>query len=178
MARAHASRPAPPPEPATAEDRRELWDRIADLRVAMLTTHDADGTLNARPVSTLRVDPGGVMWYFVAASGGIARDLERNPSVHLCVMDIGKDVYAWLRGTATLVDDREKVRALWSTLAGAWFPGGPDDPDLGLLRVDVQRGDYWDVTSSKLVQFFTLATAAITRTAPSRETGAHKRFGR
>jgi len=60
-------------------------------------------------------------------------------------------------------------------MTGAWFPGGPEDPSLGLLRVKVQRGDYWDVESSKLVQFFSLAKATLTKTPPT-ETGTHKKF--
>lgn len=28
--------------------------------------------------------------------------------------------------------------------AEAWLPGGPEDPQAVLLRVDVQGGEYWD----------------------------------
>lgn len=171
-----ATHTAPPPAPASRDDQHKLWERLGALRVAMLTTHDRDGTLGARPVSTLQVEADGTLWFFVAANGGIASDLQRNPSVHLCFMDIGDDVYVWLRGTGAIVHDLARTKALWSALAGAWFPGGPEDPNLGLLQVKVVRGDYWDVDSSKLVQFFSLAAAAITRTPP-RETGTHKRFG-
>ena len=167
---------APPPVPATPADKHALWKRLGDLRVAMLTTHEREGTLGARPVSTLRVEPDGTLWFFIAVDGGIAEDLRRNARVHLCFMDIGEDIYVWLRGYGALVDDRVKVKELWSPLAGAWFPGGPDDPKLALLQVKVERGDYWDVPSSKLVQFFSLAAAALTHTRP-RETGAHKQFG-
>jgi len=169
------SRHVPPPAQATPEDREKLWKRLADLRVAMLTTHDHDGSLNGRPVSTLRIDPEGTLWFFVARDGGIAGDLLRNPHVNVCFMDVGDDTYAWLRGRGRLVDDLEKVKELWTPMAGAWFPDGPEDRNLGLLEIDVDRGDYWDVTSSKLVQFFSLAAAAITRKPPE-ETGTHKQF--
>lgn len=172
VARTHT---APPPAPASAKDQQDLWKRIGDLRVAMLTTLDRDGTLSARPVTTQRVEPDGTLWFFIAADGGIAADLARNSRVHLCFMDVGDDVYVWLRGTGALVDDIVKVKDLWSPLAGAWFPGGPEDPNLGLLQVKVDRGDYWDVEASKLVQFFSMAKAAITKTPPA-ETGTHKQF--
>ena len=38
-----------------------------------------------------------------------------------------------LRGKATVLHDAHRARELWSTMAGAWFPGGPDDPNLGIL---------------------------------------------
>lgn len=173
MARTHI---APAPIPASQDDQHKLWKRLADLRIAMLTTNDRDGTLSARPVSTMQVEPDGTLWFFVAANGGIATDLARNPNVHLCFMDVGDDVYVWLRGTGTIVHDLAKVKELWSALAGAWFPGGPEDSNLGLLQVKVVRGDYWDVDSSKLVQFFSMAAAAISK-HPPKETGTHKRFG-
>ncbi|MEO5766323.1 MAG: pyridoxamine 5'-phosphate oxidase family protein [Casimicrobiaceae bacterium] len=172
MTRTHQ---ALPPAQATPEDQQRLWERIASLRVAMLTTSDGEGSLGARPVATLRADPEGTLWFFVARDGGIAHDLQRNARVHVCVMDVGEDVYVWLRGHAQIVDDLAKVKELWSVLAGAWFPGGPEDPNLALLKVTAERGDYWDVKSSKLVQFFAMATAAITHTPP-RETGKHKQF--
>ena len=166
---------APPPVLASLKDQQALWKRIADLRVAMMVTHDRDGSLAGRPVFSLRAEADGTLWYFVAAHGGIAEDLARNPHVNISFMDVGDDVYVWLRGTGTLVHDIDKVKELWSAVTGAWFPGGPEDPSLGLLQVKVQRGDYWDIESSKLVQFFSLAKATITKTPPA-ETGTHKKF--
>jgi Pyridoxamine 5'-phosphate oxidase like len=52
---------------------------------------------------------------------------------------------------------------------------GPEDPNLGLLRVDVENGEYWDPVASKLVQFFAMAKAAVTRTPPQ-NIGEHRRF--
>ena len=73
-------------QPADADDQREFWKRLADMRVMMLTTHDAHddaGTLTARPVAPLKVDPDGQLWFFTAMDGGIANDIRRDPEVHL-----------------------------------------------------------------------------------------------
>ena len=165
----------PPPAPASAKDQQALWKRIEDLRVAMLTTLDRDGTLSARPVTTQRVEPDGTVWFFISASGGIAADLARNEHVNLCYMNVSDDIYVWLRGTGALVDDIIKIKDLWSPMAAAWFPKGPEDPNLGLLKVNVDRGDYWDVDSSKLVQFFSMAKSAITK-SPPKDMGKHRQF--
>jgi hypothetical protein len=45
----------------------------------------------------------------------------------------------------------------------------------GALFSDVDRGDYWDVKASKLVQFFEMAKAAIPRKTPENR-GDHSRF--
>ena len=50
-----------------------------------------------------------------------------------------------------------------------------DDPNLGLLRIDVERGEYWDPGSSKMVRMLAIAKAAITHSTP-RNVGEHREF--
>jgi len=160
--------------PADAEARHELWDRLEALRTVMLTTHDAEGRMDSRPVTVLQIDDGR-MWFFIPATGGIADDIKRDPEVHISVMDKDDDLYVSLRGEARAMRDPAKARELWSTMAGAWFPGGPDDPALGVLQIDVHHGDYWDVKASKLVQFYEMAKASLTKRTPE-NLGDHRRF--
>jgi len=54
----------------------------------------------------------------------------------------------------------------------AWFPKGINDPDLALVRVKISHADYWDVKSSKLVQLYKMAKAAITGKPPT-DMGEH-----
>jgi general stress protein 26 len=142
-------------KPADADDKRALWDRLESLRTAMLTTHDEEGRMGSRPVTVLKID-NGRMWFFVPLAGGIADDIERD-------------------GEAQVKRDPAKAKELWSTMAGAWFPGGPEDSNLGVMQVDVHRGDYWDVKASKLVQFYEMAKASMTRRTPE-NLGDHRRF--
>jgi len=75
-------------------------------------------------------------------------------------------------GNAIVVDDLAKKQALWSKLSEAWFPGGPSDPDLALVEVRIVHANYWDVKSSKLVQLFAMAKAAVTGKPPT-DIGEH-----
>ena len=161
-------------KPADSNDKHELWDRLEKLRTAMLVTHDAEGRMGSRPVSILKIEEGR-MWMFIQMSGGIADDVERDSSVHLSVMDEDDDLYVSMRGEAHVERNPAKAKELWSTMAGAWFPGGPDDPNLGVMHIDVHSGDYWDVKASKLVQFYEMAKASITKRTPE-NLGDHRRF--
>jgi general stress protein 26 len=161
-------------ERAGPQDREALWKRLADLDVAMLTTRDADGEWHARPVQPVRVEEGRI-WFFTSVNGGIADDVARDAYVHLAFVDRDGGLYASLTGDALLLRDPERARALWSTTAGVWYPNGPDDPTLGLLRVDVHRADYWDVKESRPVQLFRLAKAAVTGTRPD-DVAVHRQF--
>jgi general stress protein 26 len=161
-------------KPADSKDKHELWDRLESLRTMMLTTHDGEGRMRARPVTVLKIDDGR-MWFFVQLKSALAEDIERDAEVNCSVMDKDDDLFVSLRGEATLRRDPARARELWSTMAGAWFPGGADDPNLGVLSIDVHNGDYWDVKASKLVQFYEMAKASITRRTPE-NLGDHRRF--
>jgi general stress protein 26 len=43
-----------------------------------------------------------------------------------------------------LVEDEIKLQKLWRPEMKSWFPGGLQEPDLGLLRVDIHHAEAWD----------------------------------
>jgi general stress protein 26 len=67
-----------------------------------------------------------------------------------------------VRGTATVVTDRQQIKDKWSSFVKAWFPGGVDDPNLALLKVRPGQCYYWDSETGKMIQFVKIAVAAIT----------------
>ncbi|CAF1579989.1 unnamed protein product, partial [Rotaria sordida] len=63
-------------------------------------------------------------------------------------------------GKAEFVDDKAKLKELWSSYLKVFFPQGLDDPDLILMKVTANYGEYWDSPSSKMVQLYSMAKAA------------------
>jgi len=55
-------------------------------------------------------------------------------------------------GRASLVKDAARIEEMWSGRLKAWFPDGKKDPDLALLRVQVDRAEYWDSKKAGMVQ--------------------------
>jgi general stress protein 26 len=159
-----SSTSAPDVERATPDDQSVLWDKLAEERTAMLVTHDAGGIPIARPVQPVRIEAEARLWIFTARNGDIAADIQRSANVHVIFVSQERELYVSLNGEARLLVDPATAREIWSPLAGAWYPAGPDDPNLALLRVDVHRGDYWDMKDAKLVRFFKLTAAAVTGT--------------
>lgn len=168
----HAS---PPIAPADAAERLALWKRLADERVAMLGTRDGDGLPIARPVMPVRVESQGRVWLFTAIDGDIAHDIRRDARVHLVFVNPAQELYVSLNGTGAVFRDAAEARELWSPAAGVWYPGGADDENLGLARIDVHRGDYWQMKHGRLVRFFELATAAVAGVRPD-DIATHRRF--
>ncbi|MCA0303085.1 MAG: pyridoxamine 5'-phosphate oxidase family protein [Proteobacteria bacterium] len=157
-------------------DTRKLWDLIGDIRFAMFTSRQADGSLHAQPMTTQNgsEDRGGVLWFFMSRSGQPVADLEAHPEVSVAYADTGKDSYVSISGAARVVDDAARTKALWTPAAQAWFPGGPTDPDLALVALLIAEAEYWDVTANKATQLFKMAKAALTG-EPPRDMGQHRR---
>jgi general stress protein 26 len=78
-----------------------------------------------------------------------------------------KTKFVSLSGTAATVDDREKLSRLWKVEWKVWFPGGKDDPNLVLLRVDGSAGEYWDNSGTSGLKYLIEAgKALLTGTRP------------
>ncbi len=44
--------------------------------------------------------------------------------------------------------DRKKIEELWKPEFKMWFPEGKDDPEIALLKVSLEKAEYWDSPSS------------------------------
>ena len=151
---------------ATQTDRdaavQKLGEMIKDIEVAMLTTVDADGTLRSRPMVTQKTDFDGNLWFFTRADSAKVYEVRRAERVNLSYAAPKQQRYVSVSGTARLVRDRQKAEELWHPFLKAWFPGGLDDPDLALLKVTVERAEYWDSPSSTVVHLVGFVKALAT----------------
>lgn len=148
----------------TEKERRvqKLKDLVADIRVAMLTSVEEDGSLRSRPMWSQRVEFDGQLWFFTSAGSMKVHEIEREQHVNVSFADPRREHYVSISGRAVLVRDRTKAEQMWSPMLRAFFPRGLDDPDLALIRVDVDRAEYWDVPSNRMVQLAGLARAVLT----------------
>lgn len=161
----------------TATDpKAHLWSLIKDIRFGMLTTRHGNGHLHSRPMTTQNqgFEEDATLWFFTSRGSDALADIAADPSVGMTYADPGADSYVAIAGQARVVEDRAKKEALWSAMAKAWFPGGVDDPDLALLRLDIIHADYWDVKASKMVQLWRMASAAVSGKPPT-DIGEHER---
>ncbi len=60
----------------------------------------------------------------------------------------GHDFFACLAGTVTQDNDRAEIDKLWNKQVEAWFPAGKDDPNLALLRFDIDSAELWETDIS------------------------------
>lgn len=135
-----------------------LASLVRQMKVAMLTTIEPDGSLRSRPLHTAELDQAGRLWFFTHASSPMSAEIEAHDhQVNLSYADPRDDDYASISGTARVVRDPEKMRSLWMAPLADWFPVGLEDPDLALLEVRIDKAEYWDQPHHENVKIATNA---------------------
>jgi general stress protein 26 len=136
-------------------------DLIKDVQVAMLTTIDW-GVLRSRPMQTQEAEFDGDLWFFTSTDTHKTDEIEKDRRVNVSYAAPDSNTYVSVSGTAALVNDKEKIEELWNPILKAWFPKGLDDPTLILLKVSVEQAEYWDSSSSTVVQVVGFVKALVT----------------
>ena len=164
--------------PDTPTDRneqvRKIAEMIADIRICMLTTVDTDGKPWSRPMATQEAEFDGDLWFFTRDDSEKVDHVQRNPRVGVAFAEPKNQAFVTMAGRALVVKDRKKMEDLWSEPLKAWFPRGTDDPHLRLLKVEVERAEYWDSPASPIVYAFGYAKAVLTG-KPADDVGDHGR---
>jgi general stress protein 26 len=157
--------------------RDKVVELLKGVRVAMMASAGEDGRMHARPMATSLADSfDGNLWFFTDANSPKVAELERAQDVLLTYADEGKQHYVSVEGRAGIVRDRAKVAELWSEPLRTWFPKGLDDPSIVLIKVDVQRAEYWDSPSSTVVYLYGYVKALATGERPNPGESASVRF--
>jgi general stress protein 26 len=136
---------------------------IKEIDFGMLTTLDAEGRLNSRPMScNKKVEFDGDVWFFTYGESPKVHQIETRPHVNVAFADPKSQTYVSLSGRAELVRDKAKIEELWEPALKAWFPKGVDEPDIALLKINADQAEYWDAPSSPIAHLASLAKVAVT----------------
>lgn len=145
------------------DDLQKLRELVKDIDFCMLTTVDEAGDLHSRPMSSNGdIDPDGDIWFFTSASSHKVSEIEKLPKVNVSFADPDNQHYVSISGTAQLVRDQNKIEELWRPEFKMWFPEGKDDPDVALLRVSLEKAEYWDSPSSTVGFMLNFVSSLVT----------------
>jgi general stress protein 26 len=146
-------------------DLDRVWEIMEDISVCMVATH-AGGKIRSRPMHAIPDrDEGGV--YFVTDTRGAKDDeIAAAPDVCLAFADIGDNTYLSVTGRAEIIRDPAKAEELWSTEAQAWWPRGPRDPSVRVLRVLPEQAEYWDTRGNSITVALKLVAARVSGREP------------
>jgi len=102
----------------------------------------------------------GDLWFFAERDSTPVRHVTAAPQVNVGVGSGG--TWVSLTGNAVVVEDGAKKRELWNSAVEAWFPQGPDDAGVVLLKVEADSAEYWDSPGGRLATAFSFVKAKVT----------------
>lgn len=129
----------------------------------MLTTVEENGALHSRPMATQSVEFDGDLWFFTRSESPKAWELQSDRQVSVTFADPEKSKFLAASGVASLVHDPAKMKELWTPVLKVFFADGIDDPELALLKVSVEKAEYWDSAPTAIGRAYNLAKAYVTK---------------
>jgi general stress protein 26 len=125
-------------------DKKMLVDVMKRVDICMMTTVAATGGLHSRPMSNNKdVEWDGDTWFFAQADSSQVQEIARNPNVNLAYSRPDKIIFVSVTGSGSVVNDLAKKKELWYKALDMWFPNGPEDPAVVLLRIEGAYAYYW-----------------------------------
>lgn len=130
-----------------ADDREieeKFWKALDDSPFIMLGVEgEREGA--TQPMTALFEDQdceAGVMWIFTAKDHDLTRAIGQSDRGMASYASKDHDLFASLRGTLQITDDRATVDRLWNPVIAGWYDG-KDDPKLALIRFHVDDAKIW-----------------------------------
>jgi general stress protein 26 len=136
----------------------EVRERIEEVRVAMVTTPEADGALSSRPLTIQRIGDDGDVEFLIDRDAGWAVE---GQNVDVAIVDDGR-TWVSVSGQAAYIDDRAVVDELWDEISEQFFDG---PQDAIVMRVDAVAWSYW-AAPNRVAQVYELAKAVVTDRRP------------
>ena len=155
-------------------DLQKVSELIQSIQIALFTTVDPEGNFHTRPLQTMQVEPEGRLWFFTDWNSPKVEELEHDVRVSLGYANPSNNTYVAVSGKGKLFRDREKAKELWSTEQRAYYPDGPEDSRLALLRVQIERAEYW-IAPGRLSYLVAAAEAVVTG-KPARVVGENRKL--
>jgi general stress protein 26 len=138
----------------------KVAELASGITFAMLTTVDADGELVSRPMAHQEVEADSDLWFFSSRDSRKVQHVRANP--HVAVTLASSSTWVSINGSAAVVEDVQKAKDLWSVDMEAWFPQGPEDPSIVLIKVTGDTAEYWDTPGGRVSSVLSYAKAKVT----------------
>ena len=146
-------------------DKTQMIEKIADkikgIRVTTFSTLDEKGNMCSRPMATQDIEFDGTVWFMTSEDSDKIRHITNNPLVGLSYTNGDDSTFVSLSGKAEILVDQARIKEFWNDFYKAWFDG-PEDPKIRLIKVTIERAEYWDMPGGKIGQYASMAKAVLT----------------
>ncbi len=117
---------------------------INKIDICLFTTRGDGGQLHARPMSNNgQVEWDGQSWFFAPSDGRLVTELRSDPQAVAAYRAEASFDFIAVSGRAALENDPELKKRYWLPELERWFPNGPEDDNVTLIRLDAEAAQWW-----------------------------------
>ncbi|WP_313082716.1 pyridoxamine 5'-phosphate oxidase family protein [Pulveribacter sp.] len=126
-----------------SQEFKDVAKTMGQIDFCMMQTVGPHG-VSTRPMSNNgEVEYDGDNWFFTSADTAKVRDIRQDARVQLVFVDSQAVNFISVWGRGEVVKDVDLKKKLWREELEEWFPQGPDDEDLVLIKVSASRIQSW-----------------------------------
>ncbi|KAF2083403.1 hypothetical protein K490DRAFT_69848 [Saccharata proteae CBS 121410] len=162
-------------EPSLKEKVGDLMSFVDSHKFCMMTTRTDNGLLASRCMALAGKEANGLdLIFHTNTESGKTDDLDAHSDINIAFLTPSGE-WASISGRATVETDRGVVRKFYSPALKAWIgdlgdgthDGGPEDPRIGVIRVQAKTAQYAIRKRTAVGGFVEFAKGVATGEAPS-----------
>jgi general stress protein 26 len=124
---------------------------------------------------TCQQESGGIdLIFHTNTESGKTNDIESDPHINVSFLNSSGE-WASISGTPSIITDRSVVKKYYSSALKAWLgdlgdgkhDGGPDDPRIGVIKVEAKTATYAIVRKNAVSRAAEMAQGVVTGKAPA-----------
>ena len=132
-----------------SNDTPKPLSELVDARTIVMLMTMVGTEHSSRPLTCLGVDGDRLSFLVDRSTDWVGAIADGAAVVHATVADGRENTYAAMNGAATVVQDHAEIDRLWNPVAGIYFDG-QEDPNVAVLHLEVDQGEYWDGPSGRI----------------------------
>lgn len=146
---------------------KHAWELMQRIKVGLFVTHDfrRGGELRARPVHAHPTPGESAIYILTDAESAKVHEVADNRNVCIAFADPKSQKYVSVSGSASVSEDRAKIRELW-TASDKSFWTDENDPRIRVVKIDASEAEYWDDYSTTFAAI-KIAISAVTGAQPN-----------
>ncbi|KAJ3065273.1 hypothetical protein HK102_007944, partial [Quaeritorhiza haematococci] len=161
-------------ETPVGEQIRDLYKLVDELMVCMFTTRRPDGHLVSRAMRVQQRTSGVDLWFVTNNQSFKVDEIKNDAHVNLSFYKDATGEWISLSGTAKMVEDKEKVKEMYTPDLKAWFAdlndgvhtGEADDPRMNLIFFETHSAHYQLQDRTRAGVLYQIAKGTLTGEVP------------
>jgi general stress protein 26 len=141
-------------------DADRVWTLLKEIPVAMVVTHNGRGQdMRARPMAAHPAQEESAIYFLTDVDSPKASEVEGSHTICLALADNKRQKYVSITGRADIIDDKNRVKQIWSIYDKAFWSDA-NDPRIRILRVTPESAQFWEGAGA-VVSAFRLIAASV-----------------